>query len=197
MTPQEALGNKVFASTVHNYETDTSEIIINPVKCGNTENMIERLGELRDKGYLPRGLTDDQLADYVFTHEFGHSLIDMGSPLNNGRNWVGANYEKVRTVRSEVMTIFEEYTREIGRLEREISEAEMEFIYATDNDTFQRAAERAGRLRREVESIKISTYSLTNADEFVAESFAAVRFGATSSPYAIRCAALLDENFGR
>lgn len=193
MTGEEALGNRAFASTAHNYETDTCEIKINPIKCGNTEKLVDRLRELRDVGYIPKGLPDEKLGEYVFTHEFGHSILTMEQPLDNKRNWVNADYGKIRSARREINKIYGEYAQEVGRLDGARKSAEMDFMLNLDME----AAEKAKKIQAELDRVKVSGYSLTNADEFVAESFAATRFGATESDYARRCVDVLDRYFGR
>ena len=193
MTGEEALGNRAFASTAHNYETDTCEIKINPIKCGDTEKLVERLRELRDVGYIPKGLPDEKLGEYVFTHEFGHSIVAMKQPLDNKRNWVNADYGKIRSARREIDKIYGESAQEVGRLDGARKAAEMDFMLNLDME----AAEKAKKIQAELDRVKVSGYSLTNADEFVAESFAATRFGATESDYARRCVDVLDRYFGR
>ena len=193
MSGKEALGNRAFAVTRHNYENDTAEILINPIKCRNTQQYMDRLRELRDKGYLPKGVKDEQLGEYVFTHEFGHSLINMEQPLNNKRNWVNADYSKIRSARKEIEKIYGDYAQEIGKLDGERKAAEMDFMLNLD----MAAAEKAKKMQARLDREKVSTYSLTNSDEFVAESFAAIRFGATESTYARRCADVIDKYFRR
>lgn len=193
MSPQEALGNQAFAFVSHNYETDQCEMVINPVKCRDTEKMVERLKQLRDKGYIPKGITDEQLPEYIATHEFGHTLLNMQEKLQNSRNFVGADYDALRAARKEIEAIYGEYVAEVGRIERELKASELDFIM---NPT-EEAQSKTKKLISEMDGVRISLYSMTNIDEFLAESFAGSRFGATSSPFAKRCMSVLDKYFRR
>lgn len=193
MTAQEAMGNSAFAFVWHNYETDSCEMVINPIKCKDTEKMVERLKHLRDKGYLPKGVTDEQLPEYIVTHEFGHTLLNMQEKLKNSRNLVGADYDAIRSARKEIETIYSEYAAEVGRIDKSLKKSEMDFIM---NPT-EEAQKRTRDLISEMDGVRISMYSLSDIDEFMAESFAGSRFGATSSPYAKRCMDVLDKYFKR
>ena len=193
MSPQEALGNQAFAYVIHNYETDHCEMVINPVKCRDTEKMVDRLKQLRDKGYIPKGITDEQLPEYIATHEFGHTLLNMQAKLQNSRNFVGADYDVLRAARREIEAIYGEYVSEVGRIERELKASELDFIM---NPT-EEAQNKTKKLISEMDGVRISLYSMTNIDEFLAESFAGSRFGATSSPFAKRCMSVLDKYFRR
>ena len=193
MSPQEALGNQAFAFVIHNYETDHCEMVINPVKCRHTEKMVDRLKQLRDKGYIPKGITDEQLPEYIATHEFGHTLLNMQEKLQNSRNFVGADYDALRAARREIEAIYGEYVSEVGRIERELKASELDFIM---NPT-EEAQNKTKKLISEMDGVRISLYSMTNIDEFLAESFAGSRFGATSSPFAKRCMSVLDKYFRR
>lgn len=193
MTAQEAMGNSAFVFVWHNYETDSCEMVINPIKCKDTEKLVGRLKQLRDKGYLPKGVTDEQLPEYTVTHDFGHTLLNMQEKLKNSRNLVGADYDVIRSARKEIETIYSEYAAEVGRIDKALKESEMDFIM---NPT-EEAQRKTQDLIREMDGVRISLYSLSDIDEFVAESFAGRWFGATSSPYAKRCMDVLDEYFKR
>ena len=193
MSPQEALGNQAFAYVIHNYETDHCEMVINPVKCRDTEKMVDRLKQLRDKGYIPKGITDEQLPEYIATHEFGHTLLNMQEKLQNSRNFVGADYDVLRAARREIEAIYGEYVAEVGRIERELKASELDFIM---NPT-EEAQNKTKKIISEMDGVRISLYSMTNIDEFLAESFAGSRFGATNSPFAKRCMSVLDKYFRR
>ena len=197
MKPEEAIGSTAFASTYHNYETDVSTVIINPLKCKDSDALIEKLKLMREKGYLPAGIPDDKLPEYIFTHEFGHTLIDMGSRLDNKRNWVNADYGTIRSARAEIEGIYSRYIQRLGDLERSIKEGEALFMESDDIGVVSEVAETLKRLYRERDATIVSRYSLSSADEFLAESFAAVRLGDSSSPFAVECARVLDKYFRR
>jgi len=168
MDAKEALGNTAFAYTQHNYGTGTANIVYNPVKCGNTDEMVERLKTLRDRNYIPSGVQDKDLPGYITTHEFGHSLLNMEQPLVNSQNWVGENYGKIRKARKEISWIWQEYSSQVASLEKQYKNAEMDFILNTNEET-RRLAQEA---KRQLDDVRISLYSMTNSDEFIAEAFA-------------------------
>lgn len=189
----QALGNTAFATTRHNYNVDTAEIILNPMKMNDYEQMTDRIMELAERGYCPR-IPPENAGEYIITHEFGHTILNMRDTLSNSQNWVGADYNTIRTARREINAIFEEYRETVGRLDEERRTLELEVIMGTANEqTLERAREAAQALA----DVKISNYSLVNVDEFLAESFANERLAYRSNPYAARVVAVLDEYFRR
>ncbi len=193
MDSSEALGNKAYATTIHSYSTDTAEIILNPMKMGDYDAMTERVMECADKGYIPN-IPQENAGEYIITHEFGHSILNMRDTLSNSQNWVDADFDKIRSARNEISEIYEEYISVLGQLESEKKSLEFEVIMGTaGNDT----AEKARELGKELAETKISNYSLTNIDEFLAESFANERLGLNSNPYAERAVEVLDKYFRR
>ena len=193
MDSSEALGNKAFATTIHNYSVDTAEIILNPMKMGDYDQMTERVMELVSKGYAAQ-IPPENAGEYIITHEFGHSILNMRDTLPNSQNWVDADYDKIRSARMEINEIYQEYTSVVGQLESEKKLLEFEVIMGTAGDD---TAEKARELGRELAETKISNYSLTNVDEFLAESFANERLGINSNPYSERAVNVLDKYFRR
>jgi hypothetical protein len=193
MDASQALGNTAFATTRHNYSVDTAEIILNPMKMNDYEKMTERIMELVEKGYCPQ-IPPESAGEYIITHEFGHTILNMRDTLSDSQNWVGADFETIRIARSEINEIYEEYISAIGQLESEKKSLEFEVIMGTaDEQTVEKAKEAAQALSE----AKISNYSLTNVDEFLAESFANEKLGYNSNPYSERVVAVLDKYFGR
>lgn len=190
MTLQESVGNSVFATTRHNYINDTAEIIINPVKCKDSLALSERLSELMDKGYAVK--TKNPL-EYIPTNEFAHSLFNIKEPLKNSSNFVNANYDKIRKVRKEVTSVWNDYTKKVSELSDIAKKNEMDFILnATES-----SAKKAREAYRELDKIQISKYSLTNEDEFMAEAFTHYKLSGVKNEYADRIGRIIDDNFKR
>lgn len=174
-----------FAFVRHNYETDTSVLYLNPKKLGD----VSRIRELADQGYCVKMVPGVE-AQYVPTHEFAHTLISTGDELSDSRNWVDADYKKVRRVRKELTDMYDEYVKECGAIEAKAKDAEMQFIMGDAN-----AAAQAQNLYEELESVRISKYSMTNADEFMAEAFAESKLG-TPGKWSARVMELIEREYG-
>lgn len=193
MDKMEYVGHRnSFAFTYHDYETDVATLVINPGKCGDYEKFTDRIKELMESGYAAK--VDDNLIDrYVMTHEFGHSLLDMGSELNNKRNWVNADYKKIKNARKEVAKIYDDYMDELKKIDSERKSAEMSFMINFD----EKAGEKARKLGEELKEIQVSKYSLTNADEFLAECFTASELGKSKNKYVLQIMDVLNKYFKR
>lgn len=187
-----ALRRNTFGYMRRSYSTETAEMVINPVKCGNYDKMVQAMKALRDSGYCAH-IPDEMLDEYVFSHEFGHSLLTMRGPLKEKYNFVGADYARVEKIRKEVRSVYREYAKEIGELEKAMRDAEFRFIAELD----EAAAEEARQLLQEIKAKRISEYSLTNADEFFAESFVYTEYGGTDNKYAMRVREIIDTYFRR
>ena len=174
-----------FAFVRHNYETDTSVLYLNPKKIGETA----RVRELADKGYCAK-ISAGTEAQYVPTHEFAHTLISTGDELSDARNWVDADYKKVRRVRKELTDMYDEYIKECGTIEAQAKDAEMQFMMGDAN-----AADRARLLYEELDAVRISKYSMTNADEFMAEAFAESKLG-TPGKWSTRVMEVIEREYG-
>lgn len=192
MTRQEALGNSAFASVFHDYTVDKSTLIINPVKCKDYDKMVTRIAQLAEGGYCAK-ITEAQAREYIATHEFAHSLIDMESPLKNKTNWLGADYGKVKNVRKEIKAIYDDYLAELRPIEEKAKALELDYILTFN----EKSAEEARRLFGELNKTKISDYSLESADEFMAEAFTHSRLSKESNKYADRVRAVIDKHYKR
>ena len=193
MDKTEALFNKnAFAACTHNYSTDTAEIRINPVKCKDGDKLTARVQELIKNGYsapIPGEYADR----YVYAHEFGHSLLSMESLPGKSMNFVGVDTKRLKGIQNEVKAIYAEYAAEVGNLEKAKRAAEMRVILEAD----EAAAVEARELIKKLDSVQISRYSLTNANEFFAESFVYTEYGGTGKEYADRIRAIVDKYFLR
>lgn len=161
-----------YASVNHDYTTDVSTMLINPVKCGKYEKMMDRLKENLSVKHIAQ-IKEENLAKYIPTHEFAHTLINMQDKISNKTNWVQANYDKVTRVRKEVEKIYSDYIKEVGDLEKIKDKYELDFL----NTFNEESANLARQYAEEIDKIKISNYSMVSSDEFFAESFAKHHLG--------------------
>lgn len=177
-----------FATTYHDYETDYSEIMLNPAKYGD----VERIKELINKGYSPK--IKEEFADrYIITHEFAHTLVDMETELNSKRNWVNADYKKIKEARKEIKSVYNRYAKEVGELEKEQKKLELEAMTSMDEAIWKKA----GDLSSELQSKAVSKYALTNSDEFMAECFAHHELGGPQNSYVDEMMQILNKYFER
>lgn len=190
MSKEEAGLSDSFARVTHDYTTDTSELVINPRKCSDYEKFTNRISELSSNGYCAS--IPDELADqYIATHEFAHSLINMEIPLKDKQNWLGADYGKVKQTRKEVNAVFDRYTADISRLSDIQKKADLSALTSLEQNAWGEARKASEALR----NAKISKRSMENADEFLAESFANEKIGTSSNPYAREVLEILDKYF--
>ena len=194
MTKEEAfygLENS-FASVVHNYSTDSAELLINPIKCKDYQKLVDRIKELSDDGYCVK-IAENKAKEYVATHEFAHTLIDMESTLSNKRNWVNADYAKVRSVRKEIKSIYDEYIKELEPLKEKWEAANSAYFESFD----EALAKEVVKYEDMIAKIQLSDYSLESADEFMAEAFTFARIGKGKNKYADKVKKVLDKYYKR
>lgn len=192
MTEQESLGNDAFASVVHDYSFDNALMVINPVKCKDAEKLASRINELSKNGYAVKIQAGKEM-EYVSTHEFAHSLINMKDPLSNKTNWVNADYKKIKEARKEIERIYDNYKFELQELDRRAKNLEFEFLTAFDEEKGEKARE----LYQKAEKIKLSNYSLKNSDEFLAEAFTHAKIGEGENEYSAQVMEIIDRFFKR
>ena len=121
--------------------------------------MSGRIRELSDKGYCVK-IVDGMEEKYIATHEFAHSLIDMEQSL---KNYVGYDTKQFKRIRKEIKSIFDEYRTEVKSLEAAYRNKEMEFITVSAED-MSKAQKEALELKEKLDDVKISQYSMNNAD---------------------------------
>lgn len=177
-----------FATTYHDYDVDKSTIMYNPAKITD----VDRVKELVKNGFATQ--IDPNMADkYVITHEFAHTLIDMGSELNNKRNFLGADYAKIKNVRKEITGVYDRYISEIGVIEKAQKKAELEAITTFDEDAWKKA----GDLSKQLKEKSLGKYSMTNSDEFMAECFTHHELGGAQNDYVDEIMDIINKHFGR
>lgn len=191
MTKDEYLYRKdSFAFVTHNYEVDSAELVINPIKCKDKSALAERIKQLSQKGY-GANIPDDLAERYVATHEFAHTLLDLEQPLSNKRNWVNADYKKIHCARKEIEDVYKEYMQEVRILTETQKSLEMEALFSFDEDLWKKASEASENLKK----VQISKYSLNNADEFMAEAFTESKLGKYQTKYSKKIMEILDKYF--
>lgn len=193
MTKEEYMFQKnSFAFVSHNYTVDSAELVINPIKCKNIDELSDRIKELSSRGYCVS--VPNELAEkYVATHEFAHTILNVKQPLKNSTNWVNANYDKIREARKEISAVYDGYLNEVRTATAKQKTYEIEAITTLDENAW----ENARKAIQEVNAIKISNYSLTDVDEFLAESFANEKLGTASNPYSKQVVDIIDKYFKR
>lgn len=181
-----------YAYTYHSYETDVSTLVINPAKCGKYEKLTERITELVNNGYAVK-IDEAYAAQYVATHEFAHTLLDMQTPLDAKRNFVGADYAKIKEARKEVEKVYADYLKNRGAIESEFKKYELDFL----NTFSQESADKANELKKQLDAMTISKYGNVNSDEFMAECFTHAQLGGKDNEYVNRIMEIIDKHFGR
>ena len=182
-----------FAYVKHNDRLGEHELILNPRKMKDYDRMCQRIRKLSDDGkiaYIPEGLE----GQYVATHEFAHGFLQVGRDVR--KDWIGQDLKRINRTRKEIRSIFEEYTQEVHRLEEELARIEADPDFLSDDIEKQMAAlERMGEATDRLNAVKISKYSMENADEFMAEAFTQNRIGTEQSKYTDRVMEVLDREY--
>ena len=198
MKKEDALGNRAFATTWHQWGYGTAKIELNPLKLN--EKGIKRIYELSEIGYsvkIPKG----KEIEYIITHEYGHSILNIGETFpSKSRNFVQADFTDIKKARKEIEEIFGRYATEVSQHQREYDEIskklDTKFIFEgvapTDDER-----ETLKKAKEKLEAVKISKYSLTNIDEFTAEAFADVEIGEKPSEYSKEVHAVITKYFGK
>ena len=174
-----------FATTEYNPTTASSDIVFNKAKVDD----IDRIKELSQKGWsvkVKEGFEDR----YVATHEFAHTIIPNTTiPL---KNYVGYDIKPQQSARRELNALFGEYKEKIQGLQREYKQTEFDFIMGDAS-----VGEKARALKSQLNSIKISDYSLENVDEFMAEAFTSHEIGTVHTEYEKRVMDIIIKYFGK
>lgn len=181
-------GKNVFARTWHDYETDSSTMIYNPVKI----NDIDRIKELVNNGFATQ-INEEFANKYVITHEFAHTLIDMGTELDPKRNWVNADYERIKSIRKDITSVYDRYIEELGVLDKAQKEAELDALSTFNEESWKKATDLSAELKEK----SIGRYSMANADEFMAECFTHHELGGKQNDYVDEIMDIINKNFRR
>ena len=185
-----------FAYVTHNYTVDSAELVINPGKCKDFDKFTDRIKELSEHGYCVQ--IPDELADrYVATHEFAHTLLNMEDKLNNKTNWLNADYDKIKKVRKEISTMYDDYMKEVQQLTIKRDSFNLAFGSDVTPEQMMDALEQWDKHNDLLNEIKLSEYSLENADEFMAEAFTQGKIGVNKSKYSDAVLKIIDKYFKR
>lgn len=191
MTREEFMSNgDAFAYVSHNYTVDSAELVINPTKCKDIDKMKERIKELSGYGYCVK-IPDEVVEQYIATHEFAHTLINLEQPLKKKTNWLNADYEKIKKARKEINAVYDEYMEEVERLTKAREEAEFLALTEVIDENWLEAEKAIDAL----DAVKLSDYSLESADEFMAEAFVNEKIGTSSNKYSKKVVDILDKYF--
>lgn len=182
-----------WAVTYHDYRAGESTIVINENKCGNYDRMVDLLYKAREKKKCI-DFRDGTEKEYVATHEFAHSLFNVGEKLpSKNQTWSNEDFTKLKSVRAQVTKLHNEYMAELGDLDAKWKDAELEATRTFDLKKWDEAA----NLRMEYDKLFLSKYAMKDIDEFMAEAFTASRIGKTQNKYTEAIAKLIKDNYGR
>ena len=193
---KKTFGAQTFATTTHNNSVGQKNLVLNPHKMNDYAGMVSRVQELSKKGYCV-DLKPGTEGDYVATHEFAHSLIDMESPL---KNWVNMDEKQFKGIRKEIQNLYNDYKQEVEGLESQRQELkDNKDLWSADADIQEQweAFKKDDELRKKIKEVKISEYSMRSADEFMAEAFTEQRLGKEPGTYAEKVTEILDKYFGK
>lgn len=199
MDKTESLFSRAFASTTHMWGYGSAEIRFNPVKLSG--DGIERIAELSANGYavnIPKG----REVEYIVAHEFGHSILNIGEKLpTKSNNFVQCDLRAVKAARGEIEKLWDSYTADVGKASKEYEEMrkalDSKFIFEMIPPTDEER-KALSELKATMESKRISVYSMSNMDEFVAEAFADVRINEeNASEHSKQVYGVLSKYFGK
>lgn len=193
---KEVFGATFFARVEADDQIGQRVLTINPYKCQDYNSMIERIRELSAKGHCVK-ITEGMEAQYVATHEFAHGLLNT---QEKRKSLIGMDWKATNKARREIKAMYQEYMDEIRGIEAEIIElrkqpALSDFSASAEEqmEAFRKLKEAQDRLS----SVRISKYSMENADEFMAEAFTQHRIGVSQSKYSDRVMEVLDREYGQ
>ena len=191
---KDMFGAPFMANTEHNNSIGQKKLVINPLKMGDYDKAVNRIKELSAKGYAVRikaGLEDS----YIATHEFAHSLADMSGHY---KNFIGMDEKMQRTIKKDIEGLYKSYVTEVNLLEAAQKKSELDFINATltaDAETLSKLQQEAVEAKKKLDDVKISRYSMENADEFMAEAFTQDIIGESRSTYTKKVMDILNRYF--
>jgi hypothetical protein len=190
--PKEMFGVSEFATTRHLNAVGQKTLVINPNKAKDYNKLVERVEELAKKGYAVK-IAKGKAGEYIATHEFAHSLLDIGG--GSLKNYVGLDVKLFQKARKEIEAVFAQYAKEVGELERAYRSLEGKFMLADDIDEMAALQKEAKKAKEQLDKVKISGYSMQNADEFMAEAFTQAQIGEQQSSYTDEVMKIIDKYF--
>lgn len=187
-------GVRQFATTSHNNAVGQKVLTLNPQKTSDFEALKARVRELSDSGYAVN-IAEGKEGQYIATHEFAHSLIDMESPL---KNYIGYDVAEPKIVRKKIKQLYTDYMNEIKSVEDEIALLKKDPAFtdfSTNVEDQMKVFKKLDDAQKRLSEIKISGYSTENADEFMAEAFTDVKIGVEPSEYSKQVVNVIDKYF--
>lgn len=198
MDKTDSLLSHAFAVVNHQWGLGSAEMRINPLKV--TDSGRKHIFDLSQKGYCVKFASGDEIK-YVITHEYGHSLLNIGEKLpGKSQNFALVDFTEVKKARKEIEPICDEYCSTVQAAKDNYDKIrkpiETKMIFGTGEVT-DADREAIATAKKKYDSIKISDYSLTNADEFVAECFADAEVGTNPSKYSLAVSNIIKKYFGK
>lgn len=198
MDKTDSLLSHAFAVVNHQWGLGSAEMRINPLKV--TDSGRKHIFDLSQKGYCVKFASGDEIK-YVITHEYGHSLLNIGEKLpGKAQNFALVDFTAVKKARKEIEPIWDEYCSKVQAAKDNYDKIrkpiETKMIFGTGEVT-DADREAIATAKKKYDSIKISDYSLTNADEFVAECFADAEVGTNPSEYSLAVSNIIKKYFGK
>lgn len=187
-----AAQENAMAITKPNVNAGSSEIAFNPRVLRSHQDMVDTITRSVKSGFLT-SVPDSEYDQYIMTHEFAHTLLDFQSKIGKGQNAIGVDFDRIRAARKEITAIRTEHLQEIARAQEKADELAAKVGDFEHLEFLQDSIDAHKRLQ----ALTPSEYAMSNADEYMAESFVAVELGKTQNPYAIRVVDVLRKYFGR
>lgn len=185
----------VYDITLHEKSTTPSMRQLNPHLSSGADASTDNIAsQARNVNTINEAGTE---GEYVATHEFAHSLMDMESPL---KNWVNLDEKQFKGIRNEIQNLYDEYVQEVKGLEaqrQELKDNEALWSADADAETQWKAFQEDAALQKKIKEVKISEYSMRSADEFMAEAFTEYRLGKNPGTYAEKVTEVLNKYFGK
>ncbi len=192
--PKKLFESGKFAYVQPSPTTGSNKLVLNPHKMSDYSHLTARIKELSKKGHCVK-IADEYLGEYVATHEFAHTLITL--KVDSYKNYVGIDAKYLQSARSEIVSVYERYMTEIAEIETRKKSIEGRFLTAKNQADAVKIQKEFAQVKRELSVKKISDYSLTNADEFMAEAFTDVMIGETPTDFSKETVNILNRYFGR
>lgn len=198
MNRQESMLSTAYASVRHNWGAGSATMKFNPVKL--TEDRIGRIYDMAQSGWSAKFTKGNEI-EYLVTHEFGHCILNSGDKLPTKKyNFAETDLVTVKKARKEIDSIWGAYTNDVKVLTdnfdslRKPIESKMIFEGIAPTDEEKHIIDEASRA---LDSVKISRYSLSCEDEFIAEAFADAVMNESPSDYSRQVYGVLEKYFGK
>lgn len=190
--------NRTFATSYHQWSHGYATIELNQLKL--KEDGIKRLKELAEQGYSI-AFEGGREIEYVVTHEFAHTILNIGEKLPSKKhNFLEIDYTPVKKARKEIAELYDSYIHDLAKFEKDYDDLrkpiEAKLLFGTGEVT---AAEQqaVAEAYKKVTETKISKYSLTNYEEFLAEGFTDVVMGKEPKEYSKKVYEVINKYFGK